>query len=145
MDLSTVLGVALAWLFVGTAIYLGADGKAAALIDPTSFLVVLGGCTAATMAAFPFSDLKRLPKVLMKTVFWKAVDVQEVIDQEDKTKPYSDDELVRQLKKHGLNVARRTITKYRRKMSIPSSRQRRDWSKIEDAKASAGEAVIRET
>ena len=42
MDLSTVLGVALAWLFVGTAIYLGADGKAAALIDPTSFLVVLG-------------------------------------------------------------------------------------------------------
>ena len=32
MDLSTVLGVALAWLFVGTAIYLGADGKAAALI-----------------------------------------------------------------------------------------------------------------
>ena len=53
MDLSTVLGVALAWLFVGTAIYLGADGKAAALIDPTSFLVVLGGCTAATMAAFP--------------------------------------------------------------------------------------------
>ena len=55
MDLSTVLGVALAWLFVGTAIYLGADGKAAALIDPTSFLVVLGGCTAATMAAFPFS------------------------------------------------------------------------------------------
>ena len=81
MDLSTVLGVALAWLFVGTAIYLGADGKAAALIDPTSFLVVLGGCIAATMAAFPFSDLKRLPKVLMKTVFWKSVDVQEVIDQ----------------------------------------------------------------
>ena len=81
MDLSTVLGIALAWLFVGTAIYLGADGKAAALIDPTSFLVVMGGCTAATMAAFPFSDLKRLPKVLMKTVFWKSVDAQEVIDQ----------------------------------------------------------------
>ena len=42
MDLSTVLGVASGLLFVGTAIYLGADGKAAALIDPTSFLVVLG-------------------------------------------------------------------------------------------------------
>ena len=79
-------------------------------------------------------------------VAWDAIRIklQEVIDQEDKTKPYSDDELVRQLKKHGLNVARRTITKYRRKMSIPSSRQRRDWSKIEDAKASAGEAVVRE-
>ena len=81
MDLSTVLGVALAWLFVGTAIYLGADGKAAALIDPTSFLVVLGGCTSAHDGGVPFSDLKRLPKVLMKTVFWKSVDVQEVIDQ----------------------------------------------------------------
>ena len=68
MDLSTVLGVALAWLFVGTAIYLGADGKAAALIDPPPLVVL--GMHAATMAA-SFSDLKRLPKVLMKTVFWK--------------------------------------------------------------------------
>ncbi len=80
-------------------------------------------------------------------VAWDAIRIklQEVIDQEDKTKPYSDDELVRQLKKHGLNVARRTITKYRRKMSIPSSRQRRDWTKIEDAKASSGDAIIRES
>ncbi|MDG2381926.1 MAG: RNA polymerase factor sigma-54 [Pirellulaceae bacterium] len=80
-------------------------------------------------------------------VAWDAIRIklQEVIDQEDKTKPYSDDELVRQLKKHGLNVARRTITKYRRKMSIPSSRQRRDWTKIEDAKASAGDAIIRKS
>jgi hypothetical protein len=58
-------------------------------------------------------------------------------------KPYSDDELVRQLKKHGLNVARRTITKYRRKMGIPSSRQRRDWSQIDSAKSSEGEAIVR--
>ena len=55
--------------------------------------------------------------------------LQEVVDNEDKTKPFSDDELVKQLQKHGLKVARRTITKYRQKMGIPSSRQRRDWSK----------------
>ncbi len=30
--------------------------------------------------------------------------------------------------KHGLTVARRTVTKYRKAMNIPSSRQRRDWS-----------------
>jgi hypothetical protein len=36
---------------------------------------------------------------------------------------------VDELQKHGLKVARRTITKYRQKMDIPSSRQRRDWSK----------------
>lgn len=60
------------------------------------------------------------------------IKLQEVVDNEDKTSPYSDDELVRQLKKHGLNVARRTITKYRQKMGIPSSRQRRDWSQVKD-------------
>jgi RNA polymerase sigma-54 factor len=80
-------------------------------------------------------------------VAWDAIRIklQEVVDHEDKTKPYSDDELVRQLKKHGLNVARRTITKYRRKMGIPSSRQRRDWTQIEDTKSSEGEAIVRES
>jgi RNA polymerase sigma-54 factor len=64
-------------------------------------------------------------------VAWDTIRIklQEIIDQEDKSRPYSDDELVNQLKKHGLTVARRTITKYRKKMGIPSSRQRRDWSK----------------
>jgi hypothetical protein len=55
--------------------------------------------------------------------------LQEIIDKEDKTRPYSDDELMEELQKHGLGVARRTITKYRKKMGIPSSRQRRDWTK----------------
>jgi RNA polymerase sigma-54 factor len=53
--------------------------------------------------------------------------LQEVIDGEDKTKPFSDDDLKKELQKRGLKVARRTITKYRQKMGIPSSRQRRDW------------------
>jgi len=35
---------------------------------------------------------------------------------------------VTELNKHGLTVARRTVTKYRKAMSIPSSRQRRDWT-----------------
>lgn len=55
--------------------------------------------------------------------------LQEIVDHEDKASPYSDDELVEELKKRGLVVARRTVTKYRQKMDIPSSRQRRDWSK----------------
>lgn len=64
-------------------------------------------------------------------VAWDTIrlKLQEVIDQEDKTNPYSDDQLVEELAKHSLKVARRTITKYRQKMGIPSSRQRRDWSK----------------
>ncbi len=65
-------------------------------------------------------------------VAWNAIrmKLQEIVDGEEKSKPYSDDELVRQLGEHGFKVARRTVTKYRKKMGIPSSRQRRDWSKV---------------
>ncbi len=71
-------------------------------------------------------------------VAWDAIRVKlrEVIDAESKQKPYSDDELVVQLAKHGLTVARRTITKYRKAMDIPSSRQRKDWALVA---ASSGE------
>jgi RNA polymerase sigma-54 factor len=64
-------------------------------------------------------------------VAWDIIRIrlQEIVDKEDKTNPLSDDELVEELKKKGLVVARRTVTKYRQKMDIPSSRQRRDWSK----------------
>ncbi len=53
--------------------------------------------------------------------------LQEIVDGEDKQKPFSDDELVRQLNHEGLKVARRTVTKYRKSMGIGSSRQRREW------------------
>ena len=64
-------------------------------------------------------------------VAWDTIRIklQELVDHEDKQHPHSDDELVRQLAKQGLKVARRTVTKYRQKMGIPSSRQRRDWTK----------------
>jgi RNA polymerase sigma-54 factor len=64
-------------------------------------------------------------------VAWDIIRIrlQEIVDKEDKTSPLSDDDLVEELKKIGLVVARRTVTKYRQKMGIPSSRQRRDWTK----------------
>jgi len=64
-------------------------------------------------------------------VAWDAVrlKLQEIVDHEDKQKPLSDDDLVKELAKAGLTVARRTVTKYRKAMNIPSSRQRRDWLK----------------
>lgn len=63
-------------------------------------------------------------------VAWEQIrlKLQELIDKEDKKNPLSDDELVVRLKNEGLNVSRRTITKYRQKLNIPSSRQRRDWT-----------------
>jgi RNA polymerase sigma-54 factor len=66
-------------------------------------------------------------------VAWDRVRIklQEIIDGEDKTKPLSDDAIVEELAKAGITVARRTVTKYRKAMNIPSSRGRRDWSKAE--------------
>jgi RNA polymerase sigma-54 factor len=63
-------------------------------------------------------------------VAWDTVrlKLQEVIDKEDKQHPLSDDDLVIELAKHGLTVARRTVTKYRKLMKIPSSRERRVWT-----------------
>jgi RNA polymerase sigma-54 factor len=66
-------------------------------------------------------------------VAWDTIrlKLQEVVDQEDKSDPYSDEQLVKQLEQHGLKVARRTITKYRQKMGIPGRRQRRDWTQTD--------------
>lgn len=49
----------------------------------------------------------------------------EVVAAEDKTSPYSDDELVEKLRGQGFPLARRTVTKYRQMLNIPSSRQRK--------------------
>lgn len=64
---------------------------------------------------------------------WDTVRLKlnEIINAENKQQPYSDEELVEELAKHGIKVARRTVTKYRKAMDIPSSRQRRAWTEGE--------------
>ena len=63
-------------------------------------------------------------------VAWDAVrlKLQEIIDAEDKQSPLADEQLVQELANHGITVARRTVSKYRKVMSIPTSRHRREWS-----------------
>jgi len=53
--------------------------------------------------------------------------IQEFIDQEDKKEPLSDDAIVKRLESEGIQVARRTIVKYRKLLGISSSRGRRQW------------------
>ena len=53
--------------------------------------------------------------------------LQELIDDEDKSRPLSDDAIVAALARHGFQLARRTVTKYRKRLEIPSSRQRREY------------------
>jgi RNA polymerase sigma-54 factor len=62
---------------------------------------------------------------------WRIIcrKLMEIIDDEDKRKPLSDDALVIELAKRGVTVARRTATKFRKTMDSPSSRLRRQWRK----------------
>lgn len=54
----------------------------------------------------------------------KAV-LQQLIDNEDKRDPLTDDQLEKLLKKQNFSVARRTVAKYREGMGIPVARLRR--------------------
>jgi RNA polymerase sigma-54 factor len=49
----------------------------------------------------------------------------ELIEEEDKAHPLSDEELVDMMQKRGFTFARRTITKYREQLNIPTSRVRK--------------------
>src|SRR5207245_264231 len=63
-------------------------------------------------------------------VAWEQIKrkLEEIIDQEDKSNPLSDEDLVTKLQESGFPVARRTVTKYRKMLDIPSSRQRKNWT-----------------
>ena len=51
--------------------------------------------------------------------------LKECIDNEDKKKPYTDDELTDILKEKGYPIARRTVAKYRQQLNIPVARLRK--------------------
>jgi RNA polymerase sigma-54 factor len=51
--------------------------------------------------------------------------IREIIDAEDRQKPLSDDKIAEMLNTDGLNIARRTVAKYREAMMIPVARLRR--------------------
>jgi RNA polymerase sigma-54 factor len=53
--------------------------------------------------------------------------IKEIIDNEPKDQPYSDEKIVEELKKRGYNVARRTVAKYREQMKIPVARLRKEF------------------
>ncbi|MBZ0272632.1 RNA polymerase factor sigma-54 [bacterium] len=53
--------------------------------------------------------------------------IETLIQEEDDKKPFSDQEIVELLRRrHGISIARRTVTKYREMMHIPSSTKRRN-------------------
>ncbi len=51
--------------------------------------------------------------------------LKEIIEGEDKIKPFSDDKLAELLNKEGIHIARRTVAKYRIILKIPPSHMRK--------------------
>lgn len=55
--------------------------------------------------------------------------IQELVNQEDKSKPLSDQKIVELLKKDKILISRRTVAKYRDLLGIPSSSKRKRYDK----------------
>ena len=72
-----------------------------------------GGTTTAQGSSVSWDTVKRI--------------LCDIIDHEDKQHPYSDKALLDQFASRGIPIARRTITKYREALGIPSSRQRKQY------------------
>ena len=54
--------------------------------------------------------------------------IRQIVAQEDSSKPLSDDQIAQALEEaDGVKIARRTVTKYRKALEIPSSSQRRAY------------------
>jgi RNA polymerase sigma-54 factor len=53
--------------------------------------------------------------------------IKKIIEAEDRAKPLSDQKIADLLKKEGLNIARRTVTKYRENMGILAASMRKEY------------------
>ena len=51
--------------------------------------------------------------------------IKDMIDQESREAVLSDDQIVERLRAYGIDIARRTVAKYRESLRIPSSVERR--------------------
>src|SRR5688572_7297799 len=60
---------------------------------------------------------------------WDAVKekLKHIIENEDKHNPLNDDEIVVKLQDQGIEIARRTVAKYRKILNIPTARQRKEY------------------
>ncbi|MFK7884846.1 MAG: RNA polymerase sigma-54 factor, partial [Phycisphaerales bacterium] len=50
-----------------------------------------------------------------------------LIDNEDKAKPLSDEKMVKLLNEKGIEIARRTVAKYRDQLGVPTARMRKQF------------------
>jgi RNA polymerase sigma-54 factor len=78
---------------------------------------------------YPLSDFFKLTR---KNASGEEIDghqvetmLKDIVNHEDKMNPYTDDQIVEQMKLRGVTLARRTIAKYRIELGIPPVGSRR--------------------
>ena len=76
--------------------------------------------------AFPLREHTKKSESEIRDIVMEKMDLVGLIGAEDKRHPLSDQHIAEMLEKQGFNIARRTVTKYRKAMKIPSSRQRKN-------------------
>ena len=64
---------------------------------------------------------------LDSAIFLHQQKILEYIENENKEKPFSDQDIVNLLEKEGIKIARRTVTKYREKLGYKSSHKRKKY------------------
>lgn len=86
-------------------------------------------CALVDGRIYPLSSFFKLTR---KNAVGEEVDgrmvmevLKDIVDHEDKHNPYSDEQIVVQMKRRGIALARRTIAKYRMEMGIPAVNNRR--------------------
>jgi RNA polymerase sigma-54 factor len=64
-----------------------------------------------------------------ETVAWDNVRtrLKQMVDEEDKKNPLSDEDIMARFQAEGITLARRTVAKYRKILDIPSSRRRKQF------------------
>jgi RNA polymerase sigma-54 factor len=55
--------------------------------------------------------------------------IRKIATEEDTQKPFSDQKIAEMLQQQGIEIARRTVAKYRDELGIPSQTQRRKLNK----------------
>ncbi len=79
MDLATIVGTILGFVLILLAMLLG--GSFGAYVDIPSVIIVIGGCVAALLTAFPLANLLKLPQVFQKAIKAPSSDPEKLIDQ----------------------------------------------------------------
>ena len=85
----------------------------------TAWAPLVGGGMCGTCHVYIKNGMENCSQ---KTVKEK---IRKIVESEDSAKPLSDSAIVQTLKAEGLQIARRTVAKYREELKIPSSSQRR--------------------